>query len=75
MSNQNQSKNLFISHLKFNPTNDLTFNKPRVNKSGGKTMFAFVLGCRLSNALLSTSTHFAQPNICPNSDLLLKNHC
>lgn len=34
----NQSNNLYISHMKFNPNNDLTFNKPRVNKSGGKTI-------------------------------------
>lgn len=34
-----QSKNnLFISHMKFNPSTDLTYNKPRVNKSGGKTI-------------------------------------
>lgn len=34
----NQTNNLYISHMKFNPNNDLTFNKPRVNKSGGKTI-------------------------------------
>jgi len=37
MSNQSKN-NLFISYMKFNPNNDLMFNKPRVNKSGGKTI-------------------------------------
>ena len=53
MSNQNQSKNLFISHLKFNPSNDLTFNKPRVNKSGGKTIGIMN---KKTNRLLNLST-------------------
>jgi hypothetical protein len=37
MSTQSKN-NLFISHMKFNPSTDLTYNKPRVNKSGGKTI-------------------------------------
>lgn len=37
MSTQSKN-NLFISHMKFNPSTDLTYNKPRINKSGGKTI-------------------------------------
>ena len=36
--NTQSKNNLFISHMKFNPSTDLTYNKPRVNKSGGKTI-------------------------------------